>query len=80
MKMTLEGGFTLQRHLHRQMARWITMAGVWGWAARRGGRLHFFFLPFSFFIFNRLHTTVDVDVPMRLITFAGNTECGGAIN
>lgn len=25
MKMILEGGFTLQRHLHCRMARWITI-------------------------------------------------------
>jgi hypothetical protein len=24
MEMTLEGGLTLQRHLHRRVARWIT--------------------------------------------------------
>jgi len=30
MKNTLEGGSTLQRHLHRQMACWITIAGGLG--------------------------------------------------
>lgn len=54
MKMTLEGGLTLQRHLHRQMARWITIAGGRGMRLRDGdvdsNFLQLFFLSIFLFL------------------------------
>jgi hypothetical protein len=48
MRMTLEGGLTLQRHPHRQMACWITIAGGLELSAEMEMSTPYFFWLFFF--------------------------------